>query len=138
MNIKSFKYNEVGLNRFFGTLEAKVMELLWEAEEMSIKDVQTRLEQNKPVNFNTVMTVMNRLVDKGILVKRSQARLSLYRPNQSKERFIEEQSKKLTENLYEEFGGLVLNHMIDVLKDVDQDLLHELELKIQRLKRNSE
>jgi predicted transcriptional regulator len=114
------------------------MELLWDAEEMSIKDVQTRLEQSKPVNFNTVMTVMNRLVDKGILVKRSQARLSLYRPNQSKERFIEEQSKRLTENLYEEFGGLVLNHMIDVLKDVDQDLLHELELKIQRLKRNSE
>ncbi|WP_239616617.1 BlaI/MecI/CopY family transcriptional regulator [Cohnella mopanensis] len=136
MNIKSFKYNEVGLNRFFGTLEAKVMELLWEADEMSIKDVQAKLERNKPVNFNTVMTVMNRLVDKGILVKRTQARLSLYRPNQSKMRFIDEQSKRLTENLFEEFGGLVVNHMIDVLKDVDQELLDELELKIQQLKRN--
>ncbi|BBI34157.1 BlaI/MecI/CopY family transcriptional regulator [Cohnella abietis] len=140
MNIKNFKYNEVGLNRFFGTLEAKIMELLWEEEieEMSIKEVQLKLEQDKPLNFNTVMTVMNRLVDKGMLVKRTEARHSLYRPNQSKERFIDEQSKKLTENLYEEFGGLVVNHMIDVLKDVDQDLLNQLANKIQQLKRDSE
>ncbi|GAA3318516.1 hypothetical protein GCM10020331_021640 [Ectobacillus funiculus] len=45
------------------------MELLWNADELSIKDVQQRLEQDKPVNFNTVMTVMNRLVEKGILKK---------------------------------------------------------------------
>ncbi|QJD83086.1 BlaI/MecI/CopY family transcriptional regulator [Cohnella herbarum] len=138
MSIKSFKYDEVGLNRFFGTLEAKIMELLWNSEEMSIKEVQSRLEQSKPINFNTVMTVMNRLVDKGILLKRSRSRQSLYKPSQSKERFIEEQSKKLTENLFEEFGGLVINHMIDVLKEVDQELLDQLELKIQGLKRKPE
>lgn len=113
------------------------MDLLWDADELSIKEVQQRLERSKPVNFNTVMTVMNRLVDKGVLLKRSEARLSLYRPNQSKAMFIEEQSKKLTENLYEEFGGLVINHMIDVLKDVDQDLLDQLEQKIRQIKRKS-
>lgn len=28
MNIKNFKYDEVGLNRFFGPLEANIMESL--------------------------------------------------------------------------------------------------------------
>lgn len=136
MNIKNFKYDEVGLSRFFGPLEAKIMELLWRADELSIKEVQQRLEQEKPVNFNTVMTVMNRLVDKGFLEKRHQGRLSIFRPTQSKEQFIEEQSKKLTENLLDEFGGVVINHMLDSLKDVDQSLLEKLEQKIHQLKKD--
>ncbi|CEH29016.1 transcriptional regulator [Aneurinibacillus migulanus] len=136
MNIKNFKYDEVGLNRFFGSLESKIMEILWIENELSIKEVQQRLEKDKPINFNTVMTVMNRLVEKGILEKRAQGRLSLFRPIQSKEDFIEEQSKKLTDNLLDEFGGVVINHMIDSLKEVDQTLLDKLEKKIQQLKKD--
>lgn len=136
MNIKNFKYDEVGLNRFFGSLESKIMEIIWIENELSIKEVQQRLEKDKPINFNTVMTVMNRLVEKGILEKRAQGRLSLFRPIQSKEDFIEEQSKKLTDNLLDEFGGVVINHMIDSLKEVDQTLLDKLEKKIQQLKKD--
>ncbi|WP_372661713.1 BlaI/MecI/CopY family transcriptional regulator [Cohnella sp.] len=137
MNIKSFKYDEVGLNRFFGSLESKIMDFLWEMDESSIKDVQQCLEKDKPVNFNTVMTVMNRLVDKGILEKRLQGRLSLFRTVQSKEEFIKEQSKKITENLLDDFGGVIINHMIDSLSEVDQTLLSKLEEKIKQLKKDS-
>ncbi|MEC0275551.1 MULTISPECIES: BlaI/MecI/CopY family transcriptional regulator [Peribacillus] len=136
MNIKNFKYDEVGLNRFFGPLEANIMEYLWDKDEQSIKAVQQSLELDKPINFNTVMTVMNRLVEKGILVKRSEGRLSLFRPVQSKEEFFEEQSKKLTENLLDEFGGAVISHMLDAMKDADQGLIEKLEQKIQSLKKD--
>ncbi|MCK1982978.1 MULTISPECIES: BlaI/MecI/CopY family transcriptional regulator [Peribacillus] len=136
MNIKNFKYDEVGLNRFFGPLEANIMEYLWDKDEQSIKAVQQSLEADKPINFNTVMTVMNRLVEKGILEKRSEGRLSLFRPVQSKAEFLEEQSKKLTENLLDEFGGSVISHMLDAMKDADQDLIEKLEQKIQSLKKD--
>ncbi|MGG0286384.1 BlaI/MecI/CopY family transcriptional regulator [Peribacillus butanolivorans] len=136
MNIKNFKYDEVGLNRFFGPLEASIMEYLWDKNEQSIKAVQQSLELDKPINFNTVMTVMNRLVEKGILEKRSEGRLSLFRPVQSKAEFLEEQSKKLTENLLDEFGGAVISHMLDAMKDADQSLIEKLEQKIQSLKKD--
>ncbi|MFJ7509136.1 BlaI/MecI/CopY family transcriptional regulator [Peribacillus simplex] len=136
MNIKNFKYDEVGLNRFFGPLEANIMEYLWDKGEQSIKSVQQSLELDKPINFNTVMTVMNRLVEKGILEKRSEGRLSLFRPVQSKAEFLEEQSKKLTENLLDEFGGAVISHMLDAMKDADQSLIEKLEQKIQSLKKD--
>ncbi|MFB5283602.1 BlaI/MecI/CopY family transcriptional regulator [Peribacillus sp. Hz7] len=134
MNIKNFKYNEAGLQRFFGPLESRIMEILWDGRERSIKEVLHHLEDDKPINFNTVMTVMKRLTDKGILEKRMQGRLSLFRPIQSKEEFMEEQSKKLTENLLDEFGGLVINHMLDAIQDVDQELLDKLEQKIKQLR----
>ncbi|WP_134701123.1 hypothetical protein [Ammoniphilus sp. YIM 78166] len=61
----------------------------------------------------------------------------MFRPHQSKELFIEEQSKKLTENLLDEFGGVVINHMLDALKEADQTLLDKLEQKIQQLKKDN-
>jgi predicted transcriptional regulator len=138
LSIKRFKYNEEGLSRFFGPLEAKIMDLFWESEqeEFSIKEMQKALETEKNSNFNTVMTVMNRLVEKNVLKKRVSGRVSLFSPIQSKEEFFDEQSKKLTENLLDEFGGVVISHMIDSLTDVDESLLHKLEQKIQQLKKD--
>ncbi len=130
-----FDSDKVGLNRFFGPLEAKIMDILWSGSEKSIKEVQHILEKEKAINFNTVMTVMNRLVDKNLLVKRSEGRKSLYSPVKTKEEFMQEQSKKLTENLLDEFGGLVVNHMLDSLDKVDQSLLERLEQKLTQLKK---
>ncbi|SYX86703.1 BlaI/MecI/CopY family transcriptional regulator [Paenibacillus alvei] len=136
MKIHNFKFHESGLNRFFGPLEAKVMSVLWEGSEMTIKDVQKKLEVEKCVNFNTVMTVMNRLVDKGILVKRTEGRTSLFRPVLCRDAFLDTQSKELTHELMDEFGPLVVNHMLDALEDVDEGLLDKLEQKIKQLKKD--
>lgn len=40
----NFKAGETGLNRFFGPLEAKIMDILWSTSDRSIKEVQTALE----------------------------------------------------------------------------------------------
>jgi predicted transcriptional regulator len=135
LKINQFKFNEKGLNRFFGPLESKIMSILWDGEEMTIKNVQVVLEKEKKVSFNTVMTVMNRLVEKKILQKRIEGRSSLYKPFLSKEVFLETQSKELTHELMDEFGSLVVSHMLDALEDVDQGLVEKLEQKIKDWKK---
>ena len=45
------------------------MDILWSSEALSIKEVQSILNQESPISINTVMTVMNRLLDKGLLTK---------------------------------------------------------------------
>lgn len=138
MKMHNFKYEGSGLNRFFGPLEAKIMEILWNnAGELTIKDVQMKLDNDaKTNNFNTVMTVMNRLVDKGILQKKSVARSSQYKPVVTKEAFMETQSKELTLDLIEEFGSLAVTHMVDALDKVDPGLLDQLEQKIKEMKKD--
>nr|WP_272509899.1 BlaI/MecI/CopY family transcriptional regulator [Paenibacillus chitinolyticus] len=118
-------------------MEAKIMNILWDGPEMAIKDVQHSLEREKLVNFNTVMTVMNRLLDKGILSKRMDRRTSLYKPVQSRDEFLECQSKELTHELMEEFGSsLVVNHMLDALEEVDPMLIEKLQQKILDLRKD--
>ncbi|MFL0506425.1 BlaI/MecI/CopY family transcriptional regulator [Ureibacillus sp. 179-F W5.1 NHS] len=136
MLIRKFKMKESGLNRFFGPLEAKIMDILWNVEkEMTIKDVQFELEKEKSTNFNTVMTVMNRLVEKGILRKKTVGRSSVYAPVQTRASFLNEQSKEMTHELMDEFGTVVVSHMLDALEDVDEDLVSKLEQKIKELKK---
>ncbi|MBO2535662.1 MULTISPECIES: BlaI/MecI/CopY family transcriptional regulator [Rummeliibacillus] len=135
MNIRKFKMHESGLNRFFGPLEAKIMDILWNHDEMTIKEVQHILEKDKTKNFNTVMTVMNRLVEKGILQKRTEGRSSLYKPVQSRDEFLNVQSKEMTTELMDEFGNVVVSHMLDALEDVDDELVAKLEMKIKELKK---
>ncbi len=132
----NFKTGETGLNRFFGPLEAKIMDILWSTSDRSIKEVQTALEGDRDFNFNTVMTVMNRLVEKGILSKSIRGRTSLYRPVLSREEFRDEQSKELSHELVDEFGPLAVNHMIDALEVVDPMLIERLEQKIKQWKKD--
>ncbi|MDI2587857.1 BlaI/MecI/CopY family transcriptional regulator [Psychrobacillus sp. NEAU-3TGS] len=135
MKIRKFKMNESGLNRFFGPLEAKIMDILWNDVEMTIKDVQQVLDKEKVTNFNTVMTVMNRLVEKGILQKKAEGRSSLFKPVQTRDEFLSAQSKEMTNELMDEFGNVVVSHMLDALEDVDDDLVAKLEQKIKELKK---
>lgn len=135
MKIQKFKMNESGLNRFFGPLEAKIMDILWNDVEMTIKDVQRVLEKEKVTNFNTVMTVMNRLVEKGMLLKRAEGRTSLYQPVLSREVFLHTKSKQMANELMDEFGNVVVSHMLDALEDVDDDLVAKLEQKIREFKK---
>lgn len=128
---------ETGLKRFFGPLEAKVMDVLWDRDEMTIKEVQQVLQLEKATNFNTVMTVMNRLVEKGILEKRVQVRSSLYKPVLSRHEFLNTQSKEMTNELIGEFGHIAVSHMLDALEEVDADLVIQLERKVEELKRKN-
>lgn len=135
MKIQKFNRNESGLKRFFGPLEAKIMDILWSGKEQTIKEVQLELEKEKATNFNTVMTVMNRLVEKGLLQKRAEGRTTMYKPVLTREEFVNTQSKEMTHELMDEFGSVVVSHMIDALDDADEDLVARLEQKIKELKK---
>jgi predicted transcriptional regulator len=134
MKVNKFKLNEEGLKRFFGPLEARIMEIMWNHEQLTIKEVQQLLSHSEEVNFNTVMTVMNRLVEKGLLEKKQSVRSYKYQAQQSKEDFLHQQTKGLTNQLLQEFPELIVSHMVEALDQVDSELLKKLEDKLKELK----
>lgn len=138
MQIKRMNVDGQGLNRFFGPLESKIMDILWSSDPLSIKEVQSILTQETSITINAVMTVMNRLVEKGHLTKATagtgRARAAKYRPSQSKEQFLAEQMKVVSQGLLQEYGSLVVNHMIDALDDVDPEVIARLERKLSEMK----
>ncbi len=68
-----------------GSLQAKIMDVLWDrpAEYLAVRDVLNSLGSG--LAYTTVMTVMNRLYEKGLLRRRRAGRAWSYRPTLSRE-----------------------------------------------------
>ncbi|MDG0809137.1 BlaI/MecI/CopY family transcriptional regulator [Cohnella rhizosphaerae] len=138
MKVKTLHLNEEGLLRFLGSLEAKIMSLLWEKGRLTIKQAHEILNRADPLSLTTVLTVMVRLADKGLLHKESTGggrnRLTFFTPVQTREQFITEQTKSVTDGLVEDFGSLMVSHLVDNLDKADPELIARLEKKLSELK----
>jgi predicted transcriptional regulator len=60
----------------FGVLERDVMNVMWAAQDLAVRDVQARLP--RAIAYTTVMTTLDRLYKKGVLVRRASGRAFRY------------------------------------------------------------
>ncbi len=127
--VHAFKLDQRGLARVFGELEATVMEAVWALGEASVSDVCQRLGDG--ANYKTVMTVMNRLVEKRLLARRRESRAFVYAPVESREGFERRLSREVVEGLVQDFGDLAVAQFIDTLSSVDPRLLERLTRLVQ-------
>lgn len=65
--------------RDFGGLEAQIMQRMWErSDPASVRDVLEELQEERPIAYTTVMTVMDNLHRKGHLTRTQEGRAYLY------------------------------------------------------------
>jgi predicted transcriptional regulator len=71
-----------------GSLEAKIMRAAWDHpdEYLPVREMLELLDDE--LAYTTVMTVMNRLFEKGLLHRRRQGRAWCYRPTSSREAHV--------------------------------------------------
>jgi predicted transcriptional regulator len=71
--------------RQMGQLEAVVMDLLWSCDgPASVREVLGDLQRDRDIAYTTVMTVMDNLHRKGLLVRHMEGRAYRYQPAQSR------------------------------------------------------
>lgn len=126
--VNSFKLDQTGLARVFGELEAAVMETVWSLGEASVSDVCERLGPDS--NYKTVMTVMNRLVEKDALARHRHSRAFMYAAVETREDLVSRVSRRVVEGLVMDFGNLAVAQFVDTLDSVDPELLAQLEQMI--------
>jgi len=71
-------------NRRLTPLESLIMDCIWEMSEATVRQVRQGLSGSKPMAYNTVLTVMRILRDKGFLTSRREGRMDVYRPRISR------------------------------------------------------
>lgn len=123
----SFRLRGRRLARVLGDLEAQIMEVLWRRGSASIREVWDDLKRQRPLAFNTVMTVMNRLVEKRLLRRVDRRGSYRYHPRVDREAFLTQVSHDVAEALVQEFGDVAVAQFIEVLEEVDPEKLAALE-----------
>lgn len=126
--VNSFKLDQTGLARVFGELEAAVMEAVWSLGEASVAQVCDRLGEDP--NYKTVMTVMNRLVEKEALARRRRSRAYVYSALETRDDLVSRVSRRVFEGLVMDFGDLAVAQFVDTLDSVDPELMAQLEQMI--------
>ncbi len=127
--VHSFRLDQAGLARLFGELEAQIMDAVWHLEDATVQDVCNHLGD---VNYKTIMTVMNRLVQKGALTRRRRGRAFVYRPCADRDAFLAGVFRNVAQGLLGDFGELALAQIVETASEVDPALLDELEQMIQK------
>jgi predicted transcriptional regulator len=83
--------NEV--NYSLGPLEREILKIVWADKEVCVRHVLEKLPQNLDPAYTTVMTLMNRMVEKGVLERKKPNTTCYYQATQNKKDFL----KSLTE-----------------------------------------
>ncbi len=134
--IQSFKLEEKGLTHIFGKLEARLMQAVWALDEPNVQGVIDYLGGN--LNYKTTMTVMNRLVDKGVLTRRKSGRTFVYSASASQEKLLAGVFDKMVRGMLDDdFRQIALAQMVETVESIDNKILDDLtQLIADRKKKN--
>jgi predicted transcriptional regulator len=122
--VQAVKLDGSGLARLFGELEARVMEAVWSLKEPTVHDICRHVGQD--CHYKTVMTVANRLVDKGALARRREGRAYVYISVAPRDQFLEAVSRQTIAGLMNDFGDAAIAGFLDALGDVAPEQLQAL------------
>ena len=122
--LHAFKLDQSGLARVFGELEAAIMDALWRRGDGTVADVCADLLEDH--NYKTIMTVMNRLVEKGTLKRTRRSRAFVYQPSESRPAFEASLSRQVSMGLVRDYGALALAQFVATVDEVNPELLQRL------------
>ena len=124
------------LEKLLGDLEREVMEVMWSRPGGSVRDVlmllNARRASDRQLAYTTVMTVMARLADKGLLKRRLVGKAHEYEAAENREAFLARASQDIARRMFEDFGEAAVAGFLSVLQDVAPDRLAKLRRQAER------
>lgn len=123
---KNVKLDERGLSKVLGSLEAEIMDAVWMNGEASVRATREALKKRKPYSFNTIMTVMNRLVAKKLLAKREASGAFTYRAAVAREDFLHEVTRSVVSAIVRDGALFQVSAFVEAIRECSQDDLKAL------------
>lgn len=107
MSDRSFYFDIEGSGTgvFLGPTESALMELAWRQGDLTVKRALALLGDDSAA-YTTVMTVLSRLAEKGLLRREKDGRSYRYRPTGTRTEFIERRVQRVQHCLRENFPDL--------------------------------
>jgi predicted transcriptional regulator len=116
------------LRSALGRLERSVMDIVWRGGDFSVREVQTALAQ--PAAYTTVMTTLDRLYKKGLVLRRRDGRAFVYTAALERHELEANMTTGLLNGMLSSGPGAArpfLSNLVDAVGDSHDELLDELE-----------
>lgn len=133
MSKKDKEGEEPGL----GELETDVMKVIWQSNWVAVRDVYERLRLERTIAYTTVMTVMGRLHEKGLLARRQEGRTYHYQAKQTRLEVARGFMRKLLERMFDGRKADAMAALLDSADRIDDAELGEIKRQISNLEHKS-
>ncbi|MBI3760612.1 MAG: BlaI/MecI/CopY family transcriptional regulator [Chloroflexi bacterium] len=114
-----------GAEKFLGELELAIMNVAWARESVTVRDVVATLKKRRPA-YTTIMTVMGRLAQKGLLTQIKEGKAHVYRAALTREAFETQAAGAVVHSLLADFGDIALAQIVKELSQAGPDQLARL------------
>lgn len=129
----NFRLGSEGLAKVLGDLEARVMRVIWDLGcASSARNVYTIVAESHDIAPLTVVTVLNKLVRKGLLKRFKRDDLFHYEARWTEADFLAHASRRIVEEVLAFEPDAVAASFVDVLAERDPERLAELARAIRR------
>lgn len=113
--------------QILGKLEKEIMEFLWDTDSPeTVRDVVDTIRKRRKVAYTTIMTIMNRLVDKGVLIRKLSGSSYLYQPKVSRDRFVARAAHRIFATAVSNLGEEVASYFLKEIKKLNPKKRQEL------------
>ena len=109
-----------------GSLEMRILRAVWSRGSGTVREILADIAPDHPIAYTTVMTVMGRLAEKGLLRRELIGKTYQYAPAVTPEEFAASVSQRMVRSLVAEFGELAVAQFSLQLDRVDPDRLRRL------------
>ena len=138
-----FKPTEEDLTKVLGSLEADVLDVLWELKKGHVKKIhqevaKKRALKKRKIAITTVATVLDRLFEKGFVdreLKRKNGIRYEYSPSITETQLKKAVVRDVLNGLFETFGEAAIAHLVDRAGIEDEDQIEEFRKHLEKARR---
>ena len=94
-------------------LETLIMDCVWSLDRATVREVQERLEPEKPMAYNTVLTVMRILREKGFLGSQREGRMDVYQPRVTRQQVARRSLRDLVDRFFAGSPTALVSQLLD-------------------------
>jgi predicted transcriptional regulator len=93
--------------------ELEVLKVLWDRGPSTVREVMDALHAERPRAYTSVMSLLNVMTDKGLVVREPQGRAFVYRPKVERERTLRRMVGDLVGRAFEGSAHELVAHLLD-------------------------
>ncbi len=123
---KNFRFTNAGLSKVLGELESQVMDVVWKGGEIKGREVYEEIKKTRDIALTTVLTVLERLTEKGLVEKVKESATYTFKPTCTKDEFAGSVSRQVLRGVMELWSGSAVASFVDILAEKDPDELERL------------
>jgi predicted transcriptional regulator len=134
ITLRGFKPDAQGAGHVLGELQTAMMELLWREPNLTVNEVEERLQRSREIAHTTVHTILDRMHSRGYLTREKQGKAFVYAPRYTREEFERGMAQEVLGALLSQFTEPALSAFVDLVGE-DADALDQLEAMIREKRR---